>query len=458
VEYWWIILLVTTAALTHYFSVGRYEGVLTLDGIFVLFQWIMAAGTLVLLDPSNSADQLYALVISVPMMLYVCASIVVYWIARGSARHLFSGMTRRIVFYRPTVAIWALLSLSGLVTIAYYQAVGYNTFASGIQGVLAGSSADYTTMRLDSYSASRYLYPGYVNQFKNMILPSLTLVVLVYVFKKRDKLRWLIAIPLILLSTFGILGTGQRGAFVQFCLILIIFLFHSDRKQFARRATLTGLAATPLLFMATFILGRSTVALGQDAGPFAKIVTIGEELLKRFFQDNQFSGQMGFRFTYGQPIQNGGEWITGFLGILPGQPGSPLPGQIFKSLYGTDRGTAPPSMWGSVFYNFGWFGLLVLPIVLATIYQVVTFRSTNKRHLNTLELVGMSGTFVVCGNWIAGGPEYLLNAGGVTFAILWWLGRRAAVPMTPPPDDDPPILAQLRPTDPRERAMPGRMS
>ena len=44
--------------------------------------------------------------------------------------------------------------------------------------------------------------------------------------------------------------------------------------------------------------------------------------------------------------------------------------------------------------------------------------------MTSLELIGMSGFFVICGNWIVGGPDYLLNAGGVTFAILWWLGRR----------------------------------
>jgi oligosaccharide repeat unit polymerase len=437
-----MILFVTLASLAHYFSVGRFEGVLTLDGLFVLTQWIMATGTLLLLDPSNSADRLYAFVISAPMILYVSASMVTYWIVRGSSSRLFGGIVRGVSVYRPTIAIWGLLLLSVTITIAYYQAVGYNVFELGIRNAFNGTTADYATLRVDSYSPNRYLFPGYANQFKNTILPSLTLIASIYLFRTRDTLRGLIVIPLILISVFGILGTGQRGAFIQFSLTLITFLFHFDRKRFRRRATMAFLASAPLVFLATFILGRSAQSIGQDSGFFTKIATLGRELLNRFFQVNQFSGQIGFRFTYGQPTQNGMEWIQGVLGILPGNSGSPLDGLIFKSLYGSARGTAPPSMWGSTFYNFGWLGLLLLPIVLAAIYQVVTFRSTNKTHMNTLELIGMSGTFVVCGNWIADGPEYLLNAGGVTFAVLWWLGHRAAQRIDIPPQNDSLDLAR----------------
>ena len=444
-----LILIVTLAALTHYFAVGRFEGVLTLDGLFVLTMWVMAIGTLVLLDPSNSADELYALVITVPMVLYVVTSLVVYWIVRGSSRRVFSGTARTIHFYRPTIGIWAILLLSAVVTIAYYQSVGYNTFASGIRGLFNGSgSVDYTAMRLDSYNPSRYLYPGYVNQFKNTILPSLSLVVSLYLYKTRDIRRNIVVVALAILSIFALLGTGQRGPFVQFVLIAITFLFLFERKSFFRRAAIIGLATTPLFLLATLLLNRSAQALKSDSGITAKLGTLGQEMLRRFFQDNQFSGQMGFRFTYGQPTQNGREWLQEALGILPRNSGSPLASEIYASLYGTDRGTAPPSLWGSVFYNFAWPGVIVLPVALAVIYQVVTFRSTNARHINTLELVGMAGTFVIFGNWNVSGVEYFLNSGGVTFAILWWLGRRAAQSTSSPPLGDPRRSARARPAYP----------
>jgi oligosaccharide repeat unit polymerase len=418
-----LILIATIAALAHYFLVARHQGVLTLDGLFVLSQWAMATGALFLLE-DNRADNLYAWIITVPMFLYIAASIATHSILRGRMEGTPAPKARVVENYRPTIAIWALLILAGVATTAYFLALGYNVLSLGIQNLLSGSTANYTDLRLNSYNGHRYLYPGYVNQFKNTILPALTLVVVVHLFTTRNRHRVIISVPLIVLSAFGVLGTGQRGAFVLFLLTLMTYLFHADRTHFRRRAFRTTVTTLPLLMLATVILGRSEQALQNDSSPFAKVLTIAQELFRRLFYDNQQSGQMGFRYTYGLPTQNGREWLRGLLGVLPGNSGSTLSNKIFATLYGSERGTSPPSMWGSVFYNFGWFGLLILPIVIAVIYQSVTFRAQMKSKLNVLELIGMSGTFVVFGNWIAGGPEYILNAGGVTFAVLWWLGRR----------------------------------
>ena len=422
--YTWLIVLVTCTSLAHCVFVGRREGLLTLDGIFVIAQWAMATGTLVLLDPQNSADSLYAYVISLPPILYVAASAAAYFLRHPDSKS--DGLKRQVFHYRPSRPIWLLVVLSAVITIAYYQAVGHNTLLLGIQGAITGKSADYTTLRLDSYSASHYLFPGYVNQFKNTILPALTLVGILYLFKARHRLRYAVSVLLVALSVYGVMGTGQRGAFILFCLTLVTFAYLFDRKSFPKRAALTGIIASPFLFGVTYMLGRSAATMARDSSPISKVGSLISQLLARLFHDNQYSGQMAFRFTYSQPVQNGREWFSAVLGVLPQNSGSPLAREVFKSIYGSDRGTSPPSIWGSVYYNFGWVGLIILPIVIGVAYQVVTSRSIRISPVNTLELVGMSGTFVVCGTWIVDGPMYLLNTGAVTFAILWWVGRHAA--------------------------------
>lgn len=420
-----LILLLTCASLAHFYLVGRREGVLTLDGVFVIAQWVMATGTLLLLDSHNSADRLYAYVVSVPMALYIAASIGTNIIVRK--RRGIGPVTpvKRVDDYRPSVPIWLLLALSIVVTVAYYLTVGYNTLFAGIQSVITGTKVDYTTLRLQSYSGTKYLFPGYVNQFKNIILPSLALVAVLYLFRTRARFRYAAAALLVGVTIYGILGTGQRGAFILFCLTLVIFMYLHNRAQFPRRAALTALAAAPLLLAVTYLLGRRSAA-GHGAGALSRIGGLVSELAARLFHDNQYSGQVAFRFTYHRPVQNGRDWLSALLGVLPNNSGSSLPHEVFKTIYGTDRGTAPPSMWGSTYYNFGWTGVLLLAVLLGVAFQTLTFKSVRTSPVNTLELVGMAGVFTVCGSWVVDGPMYLLNTGAVTFAILWWIGRHAA--------------------------------
>lgn len=428
-----LLAFVTAVVLLHYGVVGRAYPVLTVDKVFVFTQWVLASGTLVLLDSNDQADRLYSLVVTIPLVLYVVTSILFFWI-RNSKRQRPATQRLKIVPYRPTFPIWGLLLISATVTITYFVAVGYNTFILGIYGLATGTTEDYTTLRLESYSNARHLLPGYFNQFKNILLPSLATVISIYLFQTARKDRFLVFVPAALLSAVGLLGTGQRGAFILFCLTLLIFSSFWHKKGFVQRASIGSLFAAPLLLITTMILGRTTSGVRHGSTWTSDITLLGSELLVRFFHDNQFSGQMAFRFTSGMPIQNGAEWVSAVLGILPHHPGSPLGRQVFHWLYGTDRGTAPPSIWGSVFHNFGWSGVVVMAVTLGVVYQTASHRCIAKKNMNTVELLGMAGTFAVCGSWIAGGPEYLLNAGCQTFILLWWMGHRAnnVKPSEPP--------------------------
>lgn len=425
-DYAWLIIPITVALTVHYLTVSRHQGILTLDGFFVLSQWLMSVGSLLLLDTQTKPDRLYALVMTIPFFLYISASIFSYFVIRGRSPHLWNALTRIFIVYQPTVATWGLLFVSVIVTLAYFRAVGYNVFLLGVRGLVTGGTADYTTLRLDSYSGDQYFYPGYVNQFKNIILPALTLVVALHLYRSNSVFRHIVVAPLTLVALFGILGTGQRSALVLFALVLVTFIYHMDRRRFARRVVLTASVVVPLFLISTLLLGRSAGSLARAEGTLGKIGVLSEEVLRRILYDNQVSGQKGFWYTSGQPIQNGAEWLQGIAGILPGHSGSPLASEIFASISGSDRGTSPPSMWGSVHYNFGMAGLIVMPVLLAIVYQIVTFRALNRPTANSLELIGMAGVFAVCGTWVAGGPEYLLNSGAVAFGGLWWLGHKQA--------------------------------
>ena len=418
--YWYLAVLSIGLAAMHYFTVTKRQGFWTVDALFVPFQLLMTFGTLLILDPTVQADATYAWVISVPLWVYIITSILL----ATSAKNPFSSVQRKVVPYRPTLAVMALLGLSALITVASYQAVGYNVFLLGIVNTFKGQTADYQSLRLESYATSRYLFPGYVNQFKNVILPALALVVVARLFRIKHPMRVPFSIPLVILALVGVLGTGQRGAFVLISLTVLAFMYHMDRGRFRKRALGVVALVVPLFLLSTFINGRSQQSLGASSGSFGKLGVLVGEMEKRILYDNQFSGQMAFRYTSSRPTTNGREWLNGVLGILPGNSGVTLPRDVFAYLYGTDRGTAPPSLWGSVHYDFGFAGLFILPMMLAFVFRYVTQKSLAKAQVNTLEVAGMAGFSVVCGNWLAGGPEYLLNAGAVAFLGLWWIGAR----------------------------------
>lgn len=415
------MVLVTAALILHFVVVSRRQGIATLDGIFVIAQWILAVGTLAILNSSDQRDSEYASVVSVPMIIYSCLSIFIY------VTHLAAPIHERVVsVLTPTPALVTLLCVSVALTIAYFQAVGYNVFLLGLDSLASGAKYDYATLRLASYTGNRYLFPGYVNQFKNVILPSMAIVIAFYCIRTRRPFYKTLTTALVCVALVGLLGTGQRGAFVQYALTLLTFLYLLDRKAFRKRGFIALAVVLPLFAFATVLLGRSRTLSDATAGVSGQVGALVSQILSRFFFDNQSTGQAAFRYTASLPTQWGAEWLQSLSNILPGKDsGVSLSTVVFKIMYGgSDRGTAPPSMWGSVHYNFGWAGLILFPIVLAIVFQAVTRRAISKAQVNQLELVGMSGVFIIFGTWIAGGPEYLLNAGGLTFAVLWWLGRR----------------------------------
>src|SRR5699024_6585743 len=148
------------------------------------------------------------------------------------------------------------------------------------------------------------------------------------------------------------------------------------------------------------------------------------ELLARIFESNQGASVAAFRYVDGMDIQWGGEWLQSIIGLLPGVAGSSLSGEVFAMIYGSDRGTAPPSIWTSIYHNFGFIGAVIGAILLGIIYFLVSKKIYLTRSLNTLMAVGMAGVTTLMATWIAGAPDYLLNTGLAVFIFLWWWGSR----------------------------------
>lgn len=420
----WMILPMVVMMLLHIMVFGRVLGRLSPPSIFLYMQFIMAIGMVPALEVQNSADKAHGWLVLGTFSVFWVTTVVLSIADDSRLKHELR--TKDVgVWTRPRGLVVALFLISVVVCAAYYASIGYNVLGIAVFNALGGGgSDDIATLRFESYAGEKYLFPGYVNQFKNALLPGLICVIVPYLFVKRVSGRLLLSSTLVLISLLFILGTGQRGAFVTFMITVVVFMALMNRRRLPRRMIWVSLISLPVFLVSTFALGRSSSELERASGFLDQLLVIGGEVLYRILGSNQLAALTGFRYVYSQPVVNGHEWWQSFVGLVPGLPGSTLSNEIFGQLYGSMRGTAPPSVWGSAYHNLGLVGTLVLSFLLALIYYAVgrSIRMTSSP--NSVQAIGMAGVTTVLGTWVAGSPYYFLNVGLVVFIFLWRWGSR----------------------------------
>lgn len=412
----WIVVLLALFIATA----GSRFGHMSLISLFTYAQAVMALGTLPLLDPTLEADQMHALLIVMTFGALVFTAFVSTFLNSKSRRANYAAT----VDYTHPKFVWVLIWISIGVSALYYAAVGYLAFFEALKSLMEGSEADIAGLRLESYAGSRYLYPGYVNQFKNALLPALVIVVVIASFHARKSGRWLSALFFGGITIVFLLGTGQRGAFVTAAVLAVVTLYFVSPDKAPRYTLRFALVAIPLFFIATFATGRASSDLLAAENPLAVVGVMFDQLAFRLLGSNQLTSTVGFHYVYTQEIPFASEWIKGFVGLLPGQEGSDLSNRIFAMLYGSTRGTAPLSVWGAAYHNLGFVGALIFAVILAIIFCAISARANMKTNVNLVQLAGIAGVTATLGTWIADGPVSFLNKGLVVYVLLWWWGNR----------------------------------
>lgn len=399
---------------------ARVFGFLSAVSIFFYAQAIMGLGILPLLDAEIPADRIHARIILGTLVAYT-VTIFVGSIVKDQGTP--SSLTV-IKITKPTGGVLALLGLSIAISAVYFLAVGHVALFESIRGLYTGEEVDSATLRIESYSGGKYYFPGYVNQFKNSLLPALTIVIVHFLYSNGSRHRGLISALLVTTALIFLLGTGQRGAFVKFVLIVVVYVLMVNRRKFMLITTWIGVLALSLFFISTAASGRAAGELASANSGLEQLKVLFGQLFYRLSGSNQASAVAGFRYIYDLPVQHGGEWLKSILGLLPGVAGSDLDSRIFATLYGgSTRGTSPPSLWGSVYHNFGEIGCLVLAISFAVLLLKISAIVSNSTVLNTFQAIGLAGLTVIAGSWIAGSPVYLFNFGIVVYIALWFYGN-----------------------------------
>ncbi len=391
---------------------------------FLIFQWIIAAGTIWLLDLSRPSDFAYALMLILAGSSFLGGAIVA--VGALGLRGVYDRFWLRPIEVDPKITrvlIVLLVAISVLVTIAYYRAVGYNLF---VDIVFGRNIADIVSARLGAYAGDQYYAPGYVNQFKNVLLPLGLAVMGAWASRARSWPNvkfWavlLLGVPFVL---YAVLGAGQRGFLVYAIAAFFFGLTAIVRIRLAKIAI--------VLAMVLGLFGVMSYSLGR-----IHEFTLGSFLLEffsRIFQQEQESGLAGFRYVYELDVVWFAEWWKGLQGLSPWHRGSDLDSQIFALIHGSTRGTATIATVGSVFHNGGVVGIIGVYAALGWGYIALYRRFLSGRR-TVLRCFAYGALFFYLAFFVAGAPVALVNKGVITLAIVLVIRRlRIVKPVTSRP-------------------------
>ena len=365
-------------------------------------QMIMMVGILSYADFSLETDRMLIIIYTIAQIMFI--------IGTEFSRKIFCIKPHKIQIEPRELLtsiqknrIWLMIIVSILACVYLFYKAGNNVFIMIIKSLLSGSTTNITDNRLYNNSV---VGVGYIYQFRVIILPMLTAYLVTAGIGVQKKVAYAI-FPLMLVF---ILGTGQRGGFVMFALIWITAMILISKNYNTKLPK--KIIVISFLFLAIFAL--LTVFNGRTE----KTGSISSAIAARILGDNQQCAVIGFRYIYTQPIQLGKDLLLSLSDILPGKNEYlQLSYIIFGIMYGTTRGTAPPCIWGSVYYNWGIFGIIVFPLIMGIAYHYIYYR-LYRRPLTKLRIIIYSGMFITLGMWIADTPLVLFNQGFVTICCM----------------------------------------
>jgi len=363
----------------------------------------------------DKSDSLHFVAMVVGLVCYL--SVVCFASLRLNLRRDRENFTKSSVVAVPVhmhVRIISFLILSLGVSILYYVAAGKNLIWMIISGV---QFEDFSGDRISMYSGEEYYYPGYVNQFKNIIFP---ICMAYYVFERSVKrqpvnLRLLVIIPL---TVFILAGTGQRAYLVDSFLAICLssyFIFGVTKRS--KRIILLSLVGIFLIFGSMSYAYYSL----DDQG----LMAIVWKILARIFLVQQEGGLIGFHAVYDMPNALLSEWGQALAGILPGVSGSGLAHRIHEIMYGSYRGTVPVSHVGSAYLNGGLI-LVAVFFGLMGLFHTLLIKRLYKGPKSIIRCLCYGFVIHISSSQLSGGPFTYIDGGVLTIIILIGLVTKIA--------------------------------
>lgn len=312
------------------------------------------------------------------------------------------------------LVVWFIIWIAILACAYLFAVGGINVFLRSLLNFFSDSSAIYKNERASYFAVGGM---GYIYQFRAILLPILTVYM---AYCDRKKLPKVLSIPLTAVMVIFLLGTGQRNAFVFFCLVVLMYaivMHFQYRIQTFTKTQLIVLGSASALFLIVL-----TISNGRVSGNGNQVTGAIQSLLDRALSVNQRTAITAFTYIDTQPTSWGYDWLMMMRDILPGKSGYLSLARItYYMAYGTYNGTGSPCLWGSGWYNFQIFGITVFPFIVGICYHKLYKTMIHFPNKNRLYMLIYCGLCVYLGLWVYGTPVDLFNIGVVSLLILRWL-------------------------------------
>ncbi len=266
------------------------------------------------------------------------------------------------------LSINLLLLISGILCMTFV----YVVFSSSIVGALLSiASLVSDSTFLDARKAitsgtDGYFAPGYVKQFRDIIIPVLLIATMgiTPAFRRRPVV-WFAFVSAVVAMTVS----GQRLVFVVFFLSLLLGYYYTSRFPDRRRNSVrresrslwSGIAVLFVIYVAlTVLLGRASDEL-TVAGI---IVDIFLNLVDRIFLAAPRENIITFPLWHVLGPTYGQSWLADLSGILPGVSES-FSNILHSQTGGSLQGNSPLGLPADIWLAWGWAGILIVPFVYA---------------------------------------------------------------------------------------------
>jgi hypothetical protein len=251
-----------------------------------------------------------------------------------------------------------------LVTFAYFYALGHFVPWAALRALLATGEAEmtltYNQLRSASTATGAYLGPGYVFQFKDCLLPLVT-ILLYFRMRVKPGAGSRIAFAFFLASTLmASVGTGSRFALAFFAAAFAAISQSSYMAPFRLRfkqLVPIALGALLVLSLLTLMMG----ARGQRKAIDHSILWAPLQVAERIFASPARERLVVYDlFLRDQEPRWGRGALEGLAIILPGRARYSLSNELHELLYGNPTGDVGLDFWGSLWYDFHWYGLVFI--------------------------------------------------------------------------------------------------
>jgi hypothetical protein len=246
--------------------------------------------------------------------------------------------------------------VSALVCAAFVAAVLRNEELALLLAAVVTGDGSFLEYRLTmSTGGALYLAPGYVKQFRDVLLPT-ALVTLAA--SGATRARWLVPA----LSAFGLAAAVLSGE--RFVIMIHIFAAGAAYMLRPQRRGRVGVVAPVVAGAAIFAaFVGATVLLGRAEGVEGfggLIVATGKGLFERVIVAAPRENSLGF-LVWGAAAPTWGEtWAADLAGILPGVQVN-LSNELHELLGGSAQGASPLGLPADLFLAWGHPGVALLP-------------------------------------------------------------------------------------------------